>query len=158
MTTELYKKLMKRIRVEGDCWIWTAGINQGYGRFREGNTQLLVHRVFYEHFKGPIPKELVIDHLCRNRACQNPAHLELVTRRENVVRGENHVAKQIAATHCHNGHEFTTDNTIRDRRRDGRDPGRRCRTCYLIGLAKLRKRTDIKRRIAALAKAQPAGE
>lgn len=70
------------------CWVWTAhGNNRGYGRFRVGGRQAYAHRVAYELRNGPIPPGLTIDHLCRNKMCVNPAHLEPVTLRENALRG-----------------------------------------------------------------------
>jgi hypothetical protein len=80
------------VRDEDGCWLWTGAVNSagygviGLGRKDQGNGY--VHRVAYEHFVGPIPAGLVIDHLCRNPRCCEPSHLEPVTNRTNVLRGE----------------------------------------------------------------------
>jgi hypothetical protein len=88
----VFERVMARVRVdESGCWIFTGALStSGYGRVgrgarAEGLAQ--THRVTYEHLVGPIPEGLDIDHLCRVRACCNPAHLEPVTRRENCLRG-----------------------------------------------------------------------
>lgn len=92
----------------GPCWIWTAFIDRdGYGLFhnRKIGTKR-AHRFAYEGSIGPIPEGLVLDHLCRNRACVRPTHLEPVTDKVNAERGM--VATR---THCIRGHEFTERNT-----------------------------------------------
>jgi hypothetical protein len=97
----------------GPCWIWTAQRSTaGYGRFaQKWNRPVQAHRWSYEQAHGPIPSGLVIDHLCRNRACVNPAHMEPVPQRVNVLRGISFTAQQARQTHCKRGHKFTPENT-----------------------------------------------
>ena len=95
----------------GDCWLWTAALDRyGYGRCRHNGTQR-AHRVAYEQMVGPIPDGLVIDHLCRVRACVNPSHLDPVPNRINLLRGMTLAAKNAAVTHCPDGHAYTEANT-----------------------------------------------
>lgn len=102
-------QFMKRVEVQPDgCWRWTGATggarNHLYG-VANGTT---AHRVAYEFFVGPIPTGMVLDHLCRNTMCVNPEHLEPVTQRENLERGQ---GRSRASTHCKNGHEYTPENT-----------------------------------------------
>lgn len=115
----------KIAQTETGCWEWT-GIKfpHGYGRLTFAKHTLYPHRVSYEIHKGTIPDGLHIDHLCRNRACCNPEHLEAVTCKVNIMRSPIALASQNAAkTHCPYGHEYTEANTITQK------TGRACRTC-----------------------------
>ncbi len=94
------------------CWIWTGKLNpQGYARARWGDTNQMAHRIAYELLVGPVPEDLTLDHLCRVRHCVRPSHLEPVTQRDNVLRGEGFAAVNAAKTHCVNGHAFDEANT-----------------------------------------------
>ena len=100
------------------CWPWPGSTEgtTGYGRTPESRGHHKA-RVFQTHaeawrrLRGPIPDGLVIDHLCRNRACMNPAHMEPVTLAENVMRGEGICARRAQATHCARGHAYSPENT-----------------------------------------------
>lgn len=108
----LRERLEARIIKTDYCWFWTGKPNRsGYGVIgitdENGRKLYMAHRVAYEVFAGPIPEGLVLDHLCRNRACVRPDHLEPVEQLENVRRG----AATERGTHCPSGHEFTEENT-----------------------------------------------
>lgn len=128
--------------LENDCWQWTgARVPAGYGQKWNGERVVTAHGWSYEHFVGPIPEGMQLDHLCHtgdkackggvtcpHRRCVNPAHLEPVTSLENSRRGlagALNGARQSAITHCPQHHEYTDANTYW--RPDGR--GRHCRTC-----------------------------
>lgn len=114
------------------CWLWIGGItSSGYGAFWRNGKTVLAHRVCYEIHKGQVPRELTLDHLCRNTACVNPDHLEAVTIKENTARGISPPAKNVKKTHCHRGHEFTDENTHLQVGKDG-ITRRRCRVCSAL--------------------------
>jgi len=109
------------------CWLWTGAVNSnGYAHFYVPNTPsrpVCAHAWIWQLFNGPVPSGLEIDHLCRVRRCVNPAHLETISHRLNVLRGTAPPAICARQTHCKNGHEFTADNTRYDQGK------RRCRVC-----------------------------
>ena len=107
---------------ENGCWIWDKPRRDGYGQFFGA-----AHRWSYEYHIGPIPDGLHIDHLCRNRACVNPWHLEPVPLIENVMRGHGFYAQNARKTHCIRGHEFSPENTYVTP--NGR---RQCRKCLAM--------------------------
>jgi hypothetical protein len=113
---------------KGGCWTWMGSRSQtGYGKFN-GLGETLAHRVAYRLFVGPIPTGLTLDHLCRNRACVNPSHLEPVTRRVNILRGTSPQAVNARKDHCPAGHAYDSANTYHYA---GKVPARACRTCTL---------------------------
>lgn len=107
------------------CHLWTGSTNLGYGRFKFAGKSYLAHRVAWELVHGCIPKGMHVDHVCRNRRCCNPAHLRVVTPRQNVLENsEGLAAANAQKTHCPHGHEYSTENTINC---GGR---RHCKTCH----------------------------
>jgi len=107
-----------------DCWIWQRAKSwDGYGFMKIHSKMRRVHRVAYELLVGLIPEELTLDHLCRRTLCCNPAHLEPVTTRENIMRGTAPSARHAAKSHCDLGHPLNNENTYLWR------GWRQCRIC-----------------------------
>lgn len=115
------------------CWIWTAQKNKfGYSLFRGFKSISQSGHIFsYKFFKGGIPEGLELDHLCKNRSCVNPNHLEPVTHFINLERANHWSIKNKNKTHCIRGHEFNQENTYL------LNGLRRCRVCKKLS----RKRT-----------------
>lgn len=129
------------------CWIWTGSIGlNGYGKVSRGRsmTSLLAHRVVYTMHRGPIPEGKILDHLCRNRGCVNPAHLEPVTIAINNARGYGASGIHGRQTHCVRGHELAGGNLYVTK-----TGGRKCRECA---------RQSDKRRMSGWARQRAAAE
>lgn len=121
------ERFWEKVEKSDGCWMWTGAKDKdGYGQTAIGHHHLHAHRVAYELMVGPLPDELVTDHLCRTPSCVNPAHIEPVTVRENVLRGVSLAAANAVKTHCPQGHPLSGDNvfSVTGQR------GRRCRTCH----------------------------
>lgn len=111
------------------CWIFTGGkVNNGYGTFWDGKKTVLAHRWAYEHFVGPIPPRLTLDHGCRRRACVSPLHVEPLSNRRNTLRGNSPAALNHRKTHCPKGHPYDKKNIYVWANRYGR-LNRQCRAC-----------------------------
>jgi HNH endonuclease len=134
--------ILARIRVtDAGCWEWLKGKGwMGYGKTRHNSRTRPVHLVTYELFVGPIPEGKQLDHLCKNVICCNPAHLEPVTPRENVLRSDNFCAKNARKTHCIHGHEFTQENTYLSYRPVANPEAGRRRYCRICRTEEARRR------------------
>lgn len=119
---QLYLRFWSRVDKTDTCWNWTAGTyNEGYGVFVIKSQSYTVHRLSYEMEHGPIEPGLHIHHICENKLCVRPDHLEAIT-----PGAHNGIHKRATATHCPQGHPYSEDNlawTGPDKR------WRRCRTC-----------------------------
>lgn len=129
----LAERFWEKVDRSGDCWLWLAGHNgSGYGLIglgRRGQGKGLAHRLAYEMLVGPIPPGSEIDHLCRNPACVNPAHLQPVTHRENILRSPTAPpAIHARQTRCIHGHPLSGENLRIWIRPDGAKR-RLCLTC-----------------------------
>lgn len=129
--TPALERFLAKISISHDgCWEWTAHKNKNnYSRFFYDGDKVYGHRFIYKYFFGEIPKGLEIDHLCRNRDCVNPIHLEAVTHKENNDRGNSLSGINSRKTHCVNGHEFTPENTSLY------DNQRKCKICSRLNNA-----------------------
>ena len=126
-SSSIAARVTRRSMRVGDCLIWQGcTMKNGYGTVSWNGRRWLVHRAVWTETNGQIPDGLTIDHLCRNRACVNVAHMEVVTPGENARRGgglEKAHASYRARTHCPQGHEYTPENTMLN------NGARACREC-----------------------------
>jgi hypothetical protein len=100
------EKIAEPFDAHNECWIWTGWKNlKGYGQFWLNGGDVPSQRVAHELFIGPIPEGYHVDHICKNRACVRPDHLQVLTHFENSGQARRD------KTHCLNGHEFSESNT-----------------------------------------------
>ncbi len=118
------------------CWQWLGALSGigahdagGYAQLRKKGKTLYAHRYAYLALHGPIDDGMHLDHLCRNRSCVNPLHLEPVTCRENLLRGTGTGARNATKTHCPKGHPLADENLIIATKSNGRT-SRKCRACH----------------------------
>jgi hypothetical protein len=137
------EKVMAKVSIQSagyktDCWIWQGRINAfGYGsisptKYSKSKTTV-AHRHVYEEKIGKVPEGKDLDHLCRNRSCVNPEHLEPVSRLENILRGEL-VALRVNPDFCKNGHPWVPENRIKSK-----GNATTCRLCNIAAKLKFRK-------------------
>lgn len=122
-------KFWSKVNKTAECWEWAAcKMPTGYGKLKYKGQDWLAHRLSYTLLIGPIKEGLTVDHLCRNRSCVNPDHMELVSQGENTLRGLSVSGINSRKTHCSKGHEYGGENLIVARKTSHR----RCRTCERI--------------------------
>lgn len=96
-----------------DCWIWKGAQLKGYAIVRRGGKALRVHRLVWSALYGEIPITRELDHVCRNKLCLNPDHLESVSHKENVLRGTSPSALNAKKTHAPCGHSYIEQDGLR---------------------------------------------
>jgi hypothetical protein len=108
-TRSLEELFWSRVNKTDSCWLWTGSIRgKGYGQtLRSNGSRSYAHRFSYELVNGPIPEGLCVDHICRVRLCVNPAHLQAVTLKENLLRGISRSAANARKTLCVRGHPLS---------------------------------------------------
>lgn len=132
-----HELFLAKVRVDPvtGCWLWIGHVNKvtGYGQFWDGERVVGAHVFSFRHHKGPLPEGNEPDHTCKVRKCVCPDHLEAVTHRVNLLRGDTIPAKNAAKTHCDQGHELSEANTYRAK--NGSRQCRQCRAAYSIAWA-----------------------
>lgn len=143
MNEELKERLKARIdKTPQGCWNYTRAKSiKGYGKLSAWGKMYLAHRLSFIVFKGKIPKGKFLDHLCRNPSCINPDHLEVVSNRENILRGIGISAVNSRKTHCVNGHRLSGRN-LYVKIINGRKRQRVCKICNLNAWRRWYKRNN----------------
>lgn len=128
-------RFWNKVVISTGCWEWLGRHDRdGYSRFGSG----LAHRFVLGLVGRSVPTGLTVDHLCRNRGCVNPDHLDVVSLQENIRRGEGIQAKNARKTHCVHGHPFTRENTYIRPNGD-----RKCRRCTVAASKRYRERQRV---------------
>jgi hypothetical protein len=130
--TPIQRLARRSVYLPNGCLVVPKDSPLKYGTLAVDGRDWLAHRYAYLTLVGPIPDGLVLDHLCRTRACWNPAHLEAVPQRTNVLRGVGIAAVRARQTACRSGHEFTPENTAYKR-----NGTRYCKTCNRLNVARI---------------------
>ncbi len=139
----VFERFWEKVRLDpSGCWQWAGAVGAGdrgggYAQMRDAGKTLYAHRLSYETLVGLVPDGLHLDHLCRNRTCVNPTHLEPVTCRENLLRGVGPTSIHAGKTHCPKGHEYSGENL-----RLSPKGSRVCRTCANAGALASRLKTN----------------
>jgi len=152
ISPEDLKRFYSKIKFNEETWCWDwvgTTLQRGYGHFKLKRKIWRSHRLSYLIHKGDLIEGLTLNHLCRNRKCCNPDHLEQITSKENILCGESFSAVNKRKTHCKRGHEFTEENTINLSRNR-----RECRKCrklhdhnkYYKDLEKSREKSRLNKR------------
>ena len=145
LTPKQVDRFWSRVDKTNKCWEWKGTVcpKTGYGIFPIKHMTIRAHRLSYEFYTGkPLPANKVCDHLCRNRACVNPVHIEMVDSKTNILRGVGVAAINARKIKCVNGHEFKFPNVYVPRSIHGRH----CRKCLSINLKKRNDRTKVLRK------------
>lgn len=137
LTPKIINKFLNKTKITPSCWIWTGYIDKdGYGMLTD-RSRYLVHRISYQLYNGKIIDNMVIDHLCKNRKCVNPNHLDMITKQENNLRSSSPSSINIRKKKCKHGHILTNENTY-IQKFTYRKPRRLCRKCISITCKKWR--------------------
>lgn len=125
-------RFWSKVDASASCWVWiAASAGKGYGKYTtkiDGRwTYPYAHRYAWESLVGPIPEGMILDHLCKNRKCVNPDHLEVVTYQDNNLRGAGIARANADKMHCPSGHPYDNENTYVYR------GGRMCKACQSGG-------------------------